>query len=79
MTATDAELIEAPLRVPEKFALILDRHARRTSSATSVSRSPTTCSRVEHVAFLALSCPSVLHTNTSRWRGRALTGAGLVL
>ena len=27
MTATDAELIEASLRVPEKFALIFDRHA----------------------------------------------------
>ena len=27
MTATDAELIEASLRVPEKFAVIFDRHA----------------------------------------------------
>ncbi|MDX3658936.1 RNA polymerase sigma factor [Streptomyces sp. ID05-26A] len=27
MTATDAELIEASLHVPEKFALIFDRHA----------------------------------------------------
>lgn len=27
MTATDAELIEASLRVPEKFALLFDRHA----------------------------------------------------